>query len=434
MHWANWAGNQRCAPRALRHPGSEHELADLLRDAAELDERVKVVGSGHSFTAIACTDGQMIDLSRCADVLEVDAEAGTVTVQAGISLERLNQELDGYGLAMENLGDIAYQSIAGATATGTHGTGLGFGNLSTQIVGMRIVTADGSVLECDADDEAEVFEVARVGLGALGVVSSVTLRCVPEFRLHAVEEPRRVDECLDRWDELIREHDHFEFFWVPHTGWALTKTNTRTPQPPHPRPRWQEWWQDRVLDNHAFEVLCRVGRRWPQAVPAIARQIPSKGRVEYTDISHRVFASPRLVRFYETEWAIPVEAVPEALGRVRRLVDEIGPSVYFPVEVRAGAADDIPLSMANGRASGYIACHVYRGATHEQYFQGVARIMGDYGGRPHWGKMHALDAEQLAARYPDWERFQAVRARLDPTGRFANPYLDRVLGPAPAAT
>lgn len=429
--WRNWAGNQRCAPLSIEQPAGEDELLDVVRRAAEAGERVKVVGAGHSFTPIACTDGRLLDLRRHSRVLSVDADpasGGTVTVEAGITLSTLNVELDRRGLALANLGDIAYQSIAGATSTATHGTGLRFGNLSSQIVGLRLITGTSEVLECTPHDNADVLDVARVGIGALGVLSTVTIRVVPAFRLHAVEAPRRLDECLDHWDELIAEHDHYELFWVPNTPWALTKTNTRTTDPPASRPRWRELRDDYVLGNLAFDVLCRVGRRWPQRVPAVAKRIPSAGRVDYTGRSYEVFASPRLVRFVETEWAIPVEAVPEAMRRVRSLVDQIGLSVNFPVEVRATAADDIPLSTATGRDTGYVACHAYRGATYDQYFQGVERIMGDYGGRPHWGKMHFLDAGRLAARYPRWDDFRAMRDRLDPDRRFANPYLDRVLG------
>lgn len=426
--WKNWAGNQRCAPLSIERPSTEGELVALVQAAAAAGERVKVVGAGHSFTSIACTDGRLVDLSDYGRVLSVDAVASTVTVEAGITLSTLNGELFKRGLAMANLGDIAYQSIAGATSTATHGTGLRFGNLSSQIVAMRLITGDGTVLDCTGEQNADVLEMARVGIGALGVLSTVTIAVVPAFNLRAIEEPRHLDDCLEHWSDLIAEHDHFEFFWVPHTPWALTKTNERTQDPVEPRSRWREFRDDYLLSNWGFEVVCRVGRRWPQTVPTVSKRIPNVGRAVYTDLSYKVFASPRLVKFYESEWAIPVDAVPEALRRVRGLVEQIGLSISFPVEVRATAADDIPLSTAGGRDTGYIACHVYQGVAYDQYFQGVERIMADYGGRPHWGKMHFLDAERLATRYPRWDDFQAMRSRLDPDRRFTNPYLDRVLG------
>jgi L-gulono-1,4-lactone dehydrogenase len=427
--WRNWAGNQVCAPAEICTPGSEDELVALVRAAGEREQRVKVVGAGHSFTSIACTDGVMVDLSRYDRVLAHDPAAGTVTVEAGISLHRLCDELDARGLALENMGDIAYQSIAGATSTATHGTGWRFGNLSSRIVGMRLVAGDGSVVECNAAREPDVLRVARVGLGALGVVSTVTIAVVPAFRLHAVEKPMRVDEVLADFDGFMSSEDHVEFYWIPNTGWALTKRNRRTDEPPRPRSLRRAWVDDVFASNLAFGAMCRVGRRRPAWIPRLAKMLPSSGPVDYVDRSDRVFTSPRLVRFYEMEYAIPRAAVPEALDRVRRLVDESGLQLSFPVEVRVVAADDIPLSTAEGRDTGYIAVHVYQGTPYDAYFQGVEHIMDGYDGRPHWGKMHFQDASTLADRYSSWGAFQDLRRRLDPDGRFSNPYLDRVLGP-----
>ncbi|MGK2948651.1 MAG: D-arabinono-1,4-lactone oxidase [Acidimicrobiales bacterium] len=427
--WTNWAGNQSCAPSAIRRPTSEAELVAIVREAAAAGTRVKCVGAGHSFTPIACTDGIMVDLSGYDRVLAHDPQAGTVTVEAGISLSTLCDELDQRGLALENMGDIAYQSIAGATSTATHGTGWHFGNISSRILGMSLIAGDGSVVRCTPEENADVLEVARVGLGALGIVSTVTLQAVPAFRLHAIEEPMRLDDVLGDFDGFMASADHVEFYWVPHTGWALTKRNRRTDEPAQPRGRVKELVDDLILPNVAFGALCRIGRRKPDWIPQMAKVLPSTGRLEYTDRSDRVFTSPRKVRFYEMEYAIPREAIPEALNRVRRLVDEAGIQLSFPVEVRVVAPDDIPLSTAQGRPTGYIAVHVYQGTPYDTYFQGVERIMDDYGGRPHWGKMHFQRAETLAERYPRWDDFQVVRRRLDPEGRFTNQYLERVLGP-----
>jgi L-gulonolactone oxidase len=427
--WRNWAGNQVAAPRSIRRPTTEAELVDLVKTAAAAGERVKVVGAGHSFTAIACTDGHLVDLSDYGRVLSFDAAARTVTVQAGITLAALNAQLAVRDLALENLGDIAYQSVAGATSTATHGTGARFGNLATQIVGLRLIAGDGSIVDATPTENADVLDVARVGLGALGVVSTVTIQCVPAFNLHASERAEPLDRVLAEWDDNLAANDHFEFFWIPNTGITLTKRNRRTQEPAQPRPRWQELRDDYLIANVLFDALCRVGKWRPSLVPKVAKRMPSSSTADYIDASYKVFASPRFVKFYEMEYAIPCEAVPEAMGRLRGLVDRIGLSVNFPVEVRAVASDDIPLSTAHGRATGYIACHVYKGATYDQYFQGVEAIMNDYGGRPHWGKMHFQTAASLAPRYPRWDDFQGVRSRLDPDGRFTNPYLDRVLGP-----
>ena len=427
--WTNWAGNQSCAPTAIRRPTSEGELVTLVKDAAAAGTRVKCVGAGHSFTPIACTDGILVDLSGYGRLLSHDVEARTVTVQAGISLSTLSDVLDERGLALENMGDIGYQSLAGATATATHGTGWHFGNISSRIVAMRLIVGDGSIVEATADENPEVLAAARVGLGALGIVSTVTLQAVKAFRLHAIEEPIRVDEVLTDFDGFMSSADHVEFYWVPHTGWALTKRNRRTDEVPSPRGKVKEVVGDLLVTNVGFGTLCRIGRRKPAWIPRLAKILPSTGRLEYTDRSDRVFTSPRRVKFYEMEYAIPRDAVPEALNRVRRLVDEAGIQLSFPVEVRVVAPDDIPLSTAQGRATGYIAVHVYQGTPYDAYFQGVERIMDSYGGRPHWGKMHFQGHETLAERYPMWDEFQAVRRSLDPEGRFTNQYLERVLGP-----
>jgi L-gulonolactone oxidase len=292
-----------------------------------------------------------------------------------------------------------------------------------------MVSGKGERIECSASSQPDLLRVARVGLGALGLISTVTLSCVPRFRLRAVERVERLDAVLEGLDEAVRENEHFELFWIPHTGSALTKRNNRTDAPLAPRSPLREFTQDVLVGNLVFGALCRLGRLNPSWIPRLPRWMPSAGPVDYVDRSDRVFTSPRLVRFVEMEYAIPREAAAEAVRRVRRFVEESGQLVSFPVEVRFVAADDIPLSPAYGRESAFVAVHVYRGMPYEEYFRGVERIMRDFEGRPHWGKIHFQSAETLARLYPEWDRFQEVRARLDPAGRFSNSHLDRVLGP-----
>jgi FAD-linked oxidoreductase len=430
--WSNWAGNQSCVPARVERPTSEAELSALVELARAQRLGVRAVGAGHSFTATVVTDGVLVDLDGYGELEWVDREAGQVRVQAGIPLHRLNDLLAERGLALPNLGDINYQSIAGATQTATHGTGLGFRNISSAIIGMRIVDGRGAVIECGPENNADVFTSARAAVGALGLVSTVTLQCVPAFNLHAVEGAEPVDEVLESIDELAEENDHFEFFWIPNTRWALTKRNRRTHEPARPRTRWQEVYQDIVCDNLAFDLMMRIGRFRNDLIPKVAKRMPSKGPVDFIDRSDKVFTSPRLVRFVEMEYAIPRAALTEALNRVRAMVAGGGRYIGFPVEVRFTQGDDIPLSTAEGRDTCYIAVHVYKGTPHHDYFTGVERIMNDYDGRPHWGKLHFQTAETLAPRYPRWNEFQAVRATLDPDGIFTNTYVRRVLGPPPA--
>ena len=428
MTWANWAGNQRCAPAAVEHPASEDELAHVVKRAAADGRTVKAVGAGHSFTDIACTDGVQLQLDRYGEVLEADRSTGRVTVQAGITLGRLNDLLWEMDMALPNLGDIAYQSIAGAISTSTHGTGLSLGGLATQVAGLRLITGDGSVLSCDANEDPDLFAAARVGLGAVGMLSTVTLQTVRAFNLRAVEEPMRMDAVLRDIDRLAEENDHFEFYWVPHTGWALTKRNNRTDDPVGGRGKLREFVDRTLLENVAFGTVCRIGRWRPSLIPRLSKALPSTGRTEYVNRSYRVFTSPRFVHFYEMEYSLPRDAVVDALRHLMAWVNKSGLQLSFPVEVRFTAGDDIWLSTANGGQRAYIACHVYQGMPYEQYFRGVEAIMDPLGGRPHWGKLHYQTAETLPAKYPQWDRFQSVRRRVDPEGRFTNEYLARVLG------
>jgi L-gulonolactone oxidase len=429
QRWRNWAGNQQCVPAGVARPTTLDDLVTIVKAAAAEGRRVRAVGAGHSFTDAACTTGTMVELDGYSRLLRYDREGGTATVQSGIALARLSRELATRGLALPNLGDVAYQTISGAVSTGTHGTGIRLGGLATQIAGLELVTADGSVLTCSATEEPEVFAVGRVGLGALGIISALTLQCVPAFHLRAVEEPMRVDAVLESLDELVEGNDHFEFYWVPHTGWALTKRNNRSEDPVGGRGRLKEL-RDRVLfENVLFGAICRVGRMRPEWIPRLARLAPGSGRSEFVEASWRVFTSPRLVHFVEMEYSIPRDQAVTAVQQLRRFVDDSGLLISFPVEVRFAAGDDVPLSTAYGGERCYIAVHVYRGMPYEQYFRGVEQIMWELGGRPHWGKLHYQSAATLAGRYPEWERFQAVRRRLDPEGRFANAYTERVLGP-----
>jgi L-gulono-1,4-lactone dehydrogenase len=419
--WTNWAGEQVCAPERIARPASEEELVQVVAGA----ERVRVAGTGHSFTDIACTDGVLVDLSRMDRVLA--QEGGLVTVQAGITLHQLGAELAARGLALENQGDIDRQTLAGALATATHGTGARFRNLSSRVEAVRLVTAAGKVVDLDEGDD---LLAARVSLGSLGAIASVTLRCVPRFTLRRVDEPRSLDETLARFDELADANDHFEFFAFPYTDVALVRLSERGDFEPRPPGELERLLQDVLLENVVPGVLFRAGRLVPALIPPLNRGIARVvGRSTRTDLSHRVYASRRDVKFTEMEYAVPREHGVEAARRVLELIERRRLRVGFPIEVRVVTGDDALLSTAHGRDTVYVAVHQYRRMEFETYFRAVERIMDDYGGRPHWGKRHYQVAATLRPRYPGWDRFQVVRARLDPEGKFANDYGERVLGP-----
>ena len=387
-------------------------------------ERVKVAGAGHSFTDIACTDGVMVDMSAMRRMLAVDGNE--VTVEAGITLHDLGEELLGRGLAMENQGDVDPQTVAGAISTATHGTGGRFGNLSSQVVGIRLVDGAGEVRELREGDE---LRAARVSLGALGAIAAVTLRCVPAFTIHRVDEPRPLDDVLPRLDELVDANDHWEAFVMPYTRRALALTSERTERTPEPPGRAAAFMHDVVLENAVLGLFCRTGRAFPSLIPTLNRRLAGlMGRAEHLDASNRVYANTRLVRFTEMEYALPREHAAEALERVLAVIERRRLPIGFPIELRVVAPDDALLSTAYQRPTAYIAVHQYVGMEFETYFRAVEAIMDEYGGRPHWGKRHYQSDATLRPRYPEWDRFKEIRERFDPERRFDNDYLRRVLG------
>ncbi|MGX1762470.1 D-arabinono-1,4-lactone oxidase [Streptomyces lydicus] len=427
--WRNWAGNVTARPARTVAPASTEEVAAAVRTAAADGLTVKAAGTGHSFTPAAATDGLLIRPERLTGVRSVDREAGTVTVAAGTPLKHLNETLAAHGLSLTNMGDIMEQTVSGATSTGTHGTGRDSASIAAQTTALELVTADGSVLTCSAGENPEVFAAARQGLGALGVIAELTFAVEPEFLLTAREEPMPFDEVTDRFDELVAENEHFEFYWFPHTGNCNTKRNNRSQGPAAPPGRVRGWIEDELLSNGVFQLACTAGRAVPAAIPGIAK-ISSRALSArtYTDIPYKVFTSPRRVRFVEMEYALPRAAAVAALGELKALVERSDFRVSFPVEVRTAPADDIPLSTASGRDTVYLAVHMYRGTPYGAYFAAAERIMTAYEGRPHWGKLHTRDAAYLADAYPRFGEFTALRDRLDPERRFANAYLRRVLG------
>ena len=427
--WHNWAGDQVCRPAAFERPASADEVAELVGRSREAGRVVRVAGAGHSFTDTVLTDGTLLSLDRMRRVLEIDRASGLVRVEAGISLNELSEALWAHGLAFENLGDVDIQSIAGATATGTHGTGSRLRNLSAGLRDVELVTADGSQVTVSGDEDRDGWRAARVSVGALGVVTAVTLQAVPAFTLEGTDATAPLEEVLGRVDELADGADHFEFYVFPHSALALTRTNRRVERAPEPPSRARAWFDDVLLRNYVFGAACAAGKRAPRLIPSLNRLLArASGTTVRVDRSYRVFASPRLVRFTEMEYALPRERVAEAVRAVLDVAARPGFAVPFPIEVRFVAPDDAFLSPAGGRETGYIAVHMYRGMEWQPYFRAVEEVMDGFEGRPHWGKRHFQTADTLAPRYPEWERFQAVRRRLDPDGVFENGYVRRVLG------
>ncbi|OZF34020.1 FAD-linked oxidoreductase [Rhodococcus sp. 14-2483-1-1] len=431
--WQNWAGNQQAYPAHRAEPASVDEVRSVLQGAVDRSRSARCVGAGHSFTPIAVTDGVQISLDSLRGIESVvrdDDGSARVTVLAGTRLRELTARLWDLGLAMTNLGDIDEQSVAGAISTGTHGTGARFGGIATQVHALELMTANGRLVRCSRDENTELFDAARIGLGALGVITRITLDCVPAFALRAVEEPSTLTAALAELETTVAAVDHFEFYWFPHTDRVLTKRNTRLPGNAVLRPlgKVRSYLDDELLSNTVFEGLNRMVTRVPALIPRLnavsARALSAR---EYTDRSYRVFASSRTVRFVEMEYAVPASEIGRVLREVDRWLEQSSMSIAFPVEVRFAAADDIWLSTAYGRPTAYIAVHQYHRRDHREYFDAVEAICRSVGGRPHWGKLHSLGGDELRDSYEHFDDFLRIRDSMDPHKVFGSEYLEHLL-------
>lgn len=432
--WRNWSGSVSCAPREVIAPRSVEELARVVGEHGRAGRRLRVAGSGHSFTPLVQTDDALVRMDGLSGITNFDAERGLVTALGGTPLKQLGDALLERGVAQENLGDIDVQTITGAISTGTHGTGVRFGNLATQVAALTLVTASGEVMELAPERDPDLFKAAQVSLGALGVIASVTLRVVPAKRLRYQTRRERIESLIAHLDEYKAENSHFEFFWFPYTKWAQAKFTNETTAQPTSANLWTEFNRV-VLENGVFWALSEMSRLAPP-LSAPACKVSAWGIAPTTavDYSHRLYATPRAVRFQEMEYNIPAQRFAAVMAEIEETINRRRFAVNFPVECRFVKGDDIWLSPAYARDSAYIAVHMYRGMPYQDYFQAIEEIFQRYDGRPHWGKMHTLTAETLAARYPRWNDFQRVRAQLDPQGVFLNDYLRRLLGVEGAST
>lgn len=429
--WQNWGRSASVRPVRVERPRSPEGVQRAVKAARDQGLTVKAVGAGHSFTGIAVAPGVLLELDDMQGLVSADAESGVVTLLAGTRLHRIPGLLRPYGLAMENLGDVDRQSISGAISTGTHGTGTRFGGIATQVRGLTLITADGEFLRIDESNNSELLPAAVIGLGALGIVVEVTLQCVPAFVLEAADFPAPLETTLETLHEQAEQQDHLEFYYHPHTDVAMLKTQMRRPESAKRKPLSPvaKWVDDTLVSNGLFGAFCAVSRVAPGVIRPFNRlAVKVSGNAEYSDHSHAVLIHHRNVRFREMEYAIPAEHVVDAFEEVRRLIDERGWRIEFPIEVRFAQADDLWLSTASGRASAYIAVHRYWRVDPREYFDAVEKIMLRYGGRPHWGKLHSLTADQLRERYPHFDDFVALRDRLDPERVFGNRHLERILG------
>jgi FAD-linked oxidoreductase len=422
--WRNWSGGVKCRPSRVLAPSNEIELAAAIRIS---EGPLRAVGSGHSFTPIAASDGELLDLEAFAGLKNVSFEPERATFFAATPLWAIGPALHPHGFALHNMGDIDRQTLAGAVATATHGTGRALRCLSADVLGFRLILADGSVLNCTAGDNADIFHAGRVALGTLGLMTEITLSLRPRYSLTEDNFFLRSGELFERLDELVTNNRHFEFFWFAFSDIAVCKTLNETDRPA-PAAASAETLRRRGarhgLEERVFAGLNEVLPWLPFLVrPAhglFSRAMPRPARVRW---SHEIFPSARPVRFNEMEYALPVS---EGADCLRELVSEIRSKrlvTGFPLEFRTVAADDIPLSPFSARDSATIAVHQYHKVDTTSLFNACEAIFRNHAGRPHWAKRHSLGRAELSALYPGFERFCALRRSLDQNGKFLNPYL-----------
>ncbi len=426
-NWSNWSGSVQCTPKEILTPSSQEEILHIIRDCANQKSTIRVVGSGHSFTGLVGTQGTLISLDLYQGVDSTDAENNEATVLAGTKLKWLGETLLNNGLAQKNLGDIDVQSIAGAISTGTHGTGVTLGSVSTQILEITLLTAKGEILVCSENENKEIFKAAQVSLGTLGIISQIKLQLIPAYKLKYVKEKSNFDDCLNNLEKHKRENRNFEFYWFPHTNIVQTKKLNITNEEPI-KSSFMKYFNDIILENWAFKVLSELCRLFPSLCKTVSK-ISATAVSTGLDINYstKIYATPRLVKFQEMEYNLPAEKAVEALKEMRDCINAANFRVHFPIEVRFVKGDDMYLSPAYQRDSVYIAVHMYKGMEYKTYFDAMETIFKKYNGRPHWGKMHTRTAKELAQLYPMWNKFQEIRNQLDPNGLFMNDYTKKLM-------
>lgn len=422
----NWARTQRCQPAQYHQPSSEEGLIAIVRQAAEAEARVRVVGAGHSWSDIVLTDQWLVNLDHYGQLLHVDHDAQTITAQAGMRLRELNLALAKEGLALSAQGSVAEQSLGGLIATGTHGTGITFPNFSGMVVALNLVMADGEVQTLTAADGA-LFSAACLGLGCLGIVSTVTLRVEPAFRLEERSWTLSFDDAVAQVDDLVAQHEHLKLWWVPHIDVVQVYAQNRT-DAPVTRRTLRERWEASPGPRWLFAGLLALGRMIPALVTPFNRLIAASHLRPHRRVarSHEVFNIPMPPRHDETEWGFAAERAGEAMTRLRALIDTEGHRVNFVVEARFVAADDVMLSPAHGRASCQLGAYSARGGANARYMEAFQRLALSMDGRPHWGKVVTKGRECLERVMPNIRHFDEIRRRLDPEGRFVNQFIERI--------
>lgn len=425
----NWSRNVEWNPSEIIYPSSEEEIQDVVLKAIQHNKKIRVIGSGHSFTPLCSTNEILISLDKYQGKVAINKEKNLATVKAGTKLSLLGELLFKEGLAMENLGDINVQSIAGAISTGTHGTGVGLKSISNQVVALKFVNGKGEIIECSEINNVELFKAAQVSLGCLGIITEITIQCVPAYKLSLQNKKEKLNDVLISLDQKNSQNRNFEFYWIPYTNTAWTKTSNIVEDSEPDKINFFNYWTEYVLENYVFKVFCEFAKLFPSQNKTVANiTAASISNVKKTYYSHKVYATQRLVKFHEMEYNIPSEAYKDAFKDIQKIVNSKKFNIHFPIENRWVKGDDVYMSPAYGRDSAYIACHVYNKKEYKAYFAALEEIFKAYNGRPHWGKMNTFTTQDVINMYPKFDVFLQKRKEHDPENIFVNPYIKTLFG------
>jgi FAD-linked oxidoreductase len=417
--WSNWSGSVSAAPATLARPRDAGELAALVSRAPKL----RVVGAGHSFMPLCQTDDLLISLADYQGQVEIAPDRQTVWAPAGWSLDRLTAALWAQGLSLINQGDVNPQSLAGATATGTHGTGAELGSLATQACGFRLMGPDGTIVECGPDQNPDLFQAQRVSLGLLGIATEIRIKVLPAYHLEEKITRRPLAEVVEQLDDLAAATRHMEFFVFPHSDDVIFKTL-------HPADPEGPFGGGTDIDESAFRMICDLGAAARPLIPSLQRLMMRLSGKPQRRVgpAYQIFPSDRSIRFEEMEYELPrangLPALKDAIAHIRKRRLPI----LFPFEFRLVAGDDIWMSPFNQGPGASVSFHQYAKMPWREAFNEVEAVFRGHSGRPHWAKRHSLTEADVHGLYPRAKDFLAVRKAVDPDAKFANAHLSDLFG------
>ena len=424
----NWSGKIQWTPSKIFYPETEDAIQGVVKQAISASKKVRIIGAGHSFTPLAKTDDYLIVLDKYEGLISVDKQKHQVVAKAGTKLFALSELLFENGLAMENMGDIDRQSIAGTISTGTHGTGKNLKSISNQVIALRFINGKGEIIECSEEKNKDLFKATQVSMGTLGVITEITMQCVPAYKLKLENRKEKLSKVLEELEDRISKNRNFEFYWFPYSDTVWSKTSNITDAPPD-KINIANTFSEYVLENYAYKLLTEFAYNFPSK-NEWASKFTAKSVSTFTKVyhSHKIYATKRMVKFNEMEYNIPAASFQDVWKEIMQTVNSKKYDIHFPMEVRFVKGDDIYMSPAYKRDSAYIACHTYNKKDPKLFFAALESIFIKYGGRPHWGKMNTLTPKRIEDTYPEFDRFLKHREDQDPGNIFISPYFKSLFG------